>query len=131
MLCVGCRDVFLPPFYFCFLLSPRVIISTYTNHFIIIEILISCFFYGPKKIFMAMNKHWQLFSYFSLWFLFPVNIFVCSPGIFRLRIGLYLYIFTKFKDKIRGYFWGAAGGEKGAKTCVNMSVARPWWQNLP
>lgn len=64
MLCVGCRDV--SSFFF---LCPFVLLSARTNHFIIIEILISCFFYGPKKIFMAMNKHWQVFSFFPLVFI--------------------------------------------------------------
>lgn len=81
MLCVGCRDVSSFFSFFC----PFVLLSARTNHFIIIEILISCFFYGPKKIFMAMNKHWQVFSFFPFVFI-SCKYFVarvCSPETLR------------------------------------------------
>lgn len=73
MLCVGCRDVFLfvsppPPF------VPFVLLSARANHFMIIEILISCFFYGPKKKYLwPWINTGKLFSYFPLVFHFTVN----------------------------------------------------------
>ena len=90
---------FFSPFFF--LLSLRVIISTYEplynyRNFNFLLLL------WTEKIFMAMNKHWQLFSYFSLWFLFPVNILwhiFATLRAFRsaeLKIGL--YIFTNYSN---------------------------------
>lgn len=73
MLCVGCRDVSPPSlFYFCFLLSLRVIISTYEplynyRNFNFLLLL------WTEKIFMAMNKHWQLFINFPPCFYFNIQ----------------------------------------------------------
>lgn len=102
MLCVGCRDVFLFFFVFVFLLSLRVIISTYEplynyRNFNFLLLL------WTEKIFMAMNKQWQLFSYFSLWFLFPVNIlwhiFATLRAFRSAKLKIGLYIFTNYNNK--------------------------------
>lgn len=106
-----------------------MLLSARTNHFIIIEILISCFFYGPKKIFMAMNKHWQLCSYFPFVFIsckyFVAN--VCNLESFReLKAEdwpLYIYTFQKQRGSD---FW-----QNVVTHYVNNSVAARCWLNIP
>lgn len=122
--CVLVVEMFFSFFFFC----PFVLLSARTNHFIIIEILISCFFYGPKKIFMAMNKHWQLCSYFPFVFIsckyFVAN--VCNIESFReLKAEVWpLYIYTKTTGE-----WFLA--KRCDYTYVNNSVAARCWLNIP
>lgn len=99
--CVLVVEMFPLSLLFFFSFCPFVLLSARTNHFIIIEILISCFFYGPKKylwpwintgnfssispLCFYFNNRWWMFATWRVW------------GSFKLQIWLHFQFFLLIK----------------------------------
>lgn len=95
--CVLVVEMFPSLFYFFFSFCPFVLLSARTNHFIIIEILISCFFYGPKKYLWPWINTGNFSSISPLCFYFNNQRWVFATwrvwGSFKLQIWLHFHFF--------------------------------------
>lgn len=77
MLCVGCRDVPLSLFFIFVSFCPFVLLSARTKPLYNYRNFNFLLLLWTEKIFMAMNKHWQLFINFPPLFLFQYSVGVC------------------------------------------------------